>query len=120
MGEETRILKNIMQRLTEYYDFDGYHVHGSMFQRIGEPDIDGSIALGLDEYTHIKLEVKTPTGSPTPIQIYRVRVYHHRDYMAGIVTSYEDVQDLIHAYLCGTYEDLPDPYGLYGAWHDDH
>lgn len=75
-------------------DGDAWHVHGSMFQRKGEPDIEGFIHWG-GAFRHLKLEVKTATGKPDPLQIYRLKVYSRAGYVAGIVRSVEQTQLLL-------------------------
>lgn len=106
---ETVIVQKVMNYMTRYFQFDGFHVHGSIYQRKGEPDIDGSVFLCAGEiyarWFYAKIEVKTPTGKPTELQLIRLREYHRRGYLVGIVTSVEDVQALIGVYerWYGTY-----------------
>lgn len=76
---------------------DAWAVHGSMFQRVGEPDIDGWILRG-GQYVHLKLEVKTATGKPSKLQELRIKTYAQADYCAGIVRSVEDTVRLINEY----------------------
>lgn len=99
---ETALVQKIFQYMKRYHSFDGYHVHGSEFQRKGEPDIDGSIYLededGIGRWWHLKVEVKTPVGKPTELQLIRLREYHKRGYMVGIVTSLADMQALVAVY----------------------
>ncbi len=96
---ETRIVRAVVEYLTKHYLFYGYHVHGSMLQRSGEPDLDGSIwSHALRRYVHIKIEVKTPTGEPTKLQLTRLREYFRRGYLVGIVTSWADMEQVIMAY----------------------
>lgn len=104
---------------------DAWHVHGSMFQRSGEPDIDGWLPYGSHLF-HLKVEVKTPIGKPSKLQLERLRVYHRAGYVVGIVTSVEELMDLLFkhsAYLSlsktaqmagfGTYLGI-DKYQIYG------
>lgn len=112
---ETLILRRIMNYLKIAHEFDGFHVHGSMLQRRGEPDLDGSIKIGLN-WVHLKLEVKTETGEPTELQIHRLREYGKRGYMTGIVTSVEDVERLIIAYTQYLNEGFH-LFGHYAALH---
>ncbi len=80
---------------------DAFHVHGSMFQRKGEPDICGEIEFR-GKLFHLKIEVKTKTGKPDPLQVYRLQRYHLMDYVAGVVRSVEQFNYLLHlhhAYL---------------------
>ena len=96
---ETSIVQNIIKQAKEEWRFDGYHVHGSSMQRAFEPDIDGSVfSHELRSFIHIKIEVKTPIGTPTIGQLIRLRNYHHRNYLVGIVTSYAEFVELIHTY----------------------
>lgn len=122
---ETYLVRKIIKHLKEHHDFDGYHVHGSAMQRAGEPDIDGSV-YARGSWLHLKIEVKTPEGSPTQLQIQRIRNYHERGYVAGIVTDVHEVMTLVAAwaeYSSGTplfpirhYLEtygVSDPYDLY-------
>ena len=74
---------------------DAWHVHGSMFQRSGEPDIDGWVRWG-ERIFHVKIEVKTASGIPSELQLARLRVYHRAGYVAGVVTSPEELMDLLY------------------------
>jgi hypothetical protein len=67
---------------------NAFHVHGSMYQRKGEPDICGEIEFGGRLY-HLKIEVKTydKKSVPDPLQIYRLQEYHKMDYVTGVVRS---------------------------------
>lgn len=113
-----------MQHMRDHWSFDGYHVHGSEMQRGGEPDIDGSVILSSDRWGHLKVEVKTPIGLPTPRQLYRLREYHKRGYVVGIVTSVDEMQQILLMYravYCGmpfkfamSEVGLVDRYGLWG------
>lgn len=94
---ETLIVERIMRYLRRMWEFDGFHVHGNMMQRKGEPDLDGSILWG-DEWFHLKIEVKTESGEPSQIQLIRLREYWRRGYLAGIVTSEDDIDRLVRAY----------------------
>lgn len=85
----TRIIKWIKIR-----GGDAWSVHGSALQRTGEPDIDG----WLPKNWHLKLEVKTKTGKPSKIQIHRLRQYHRAGYIAGVVTSVENLEVLVYLY----------------------
>jgi len=70
-----------------------------MLQRSGEPDLDGSIwSHALRCYVHIKIEVKTPTGEPTKLQLVRLGEYFRRGYLVGVVTSPVDMELVIMAY----------------------
>lgn len=96
---------------------DGFHVHGSMFQRSGEPDICGEFySTRLGSWLHLKVEVKTPEGHPSQLQLVRMRAYHKRGYVTGIVTSISDLNMLINLYessYMGLGFGVPDPYGIY-------
>jgi hypothetical protein len=74
---------------------DAFHVHGSMYQRANEPDIDGSFPTSDRGWLHLKIEVKTLDGKPTPAQVHRLREYAKRGYVTGIVTSVEDLKEVI-------------------------
>lgn len=74
---------------------DGFHVHGSSMQRKGEPDISGEVPDVNGRWHHLKLEVKTPTGQPTKLQLLRLSRYSRRGYVTGVVTSITDVQRIL-------------------------
>ena len=96
---ETAIVRKIINKLRRKRNFDGYHVHGSMLQRRGEPDITGDVwSDELQCWMHIKLEVKTKTGKPSELQLARLREYHRRGYVAGLVTSADEAENVISAY----------------------
>lgn len=90
---ETSITRKCLRYLQDSGG-DGFHVHGSMYQRPNEPDIDGSIFYN-GRWLHLKIEVKTPWGKPTPMQVYRLKEYAKRGYITGIVTSVEELQEVI-------------------------
>lgn len=129
--DETLITNSIIKWLT-MNGGDGFHVHGSMFQRKGEPDIDGWIYRG-GEWLKLKLEVKTAKGKPDKLQLYRLKVYSRAGYVAGIVRSVEQTEELLRLHLWwmgsplkldasfATFmeKNYPDHFGIYsasGAW----
>jgi len=73
---------------------DAWHVHGSALQRAGEPDIDGWIPTRWGA-AHIKVEVKTPEGRPTALQLVMLRKYHKAGYLVGVVTCVQDLKILV-------------------------
>jgi hypothetical protein len=112
---ETRIVQLIKNYLKAAWQGDCYHVHGSMLQRKGEPDLDGSICIGI-KWVHLKIEVKTPDGEPSELQKHRLREYGKRGYMTGVVTSVEDVERLIIAYT----QYLSEGFHLFGYYAKLH
>lgn len=89
--EETGIVQACLKWLTsEAVGGDGYHVHGSILQRGGEPDIDGSIPDGKGGHIHFKCEVKVPGQKPDPLQQHRLEQYRLRGYLAFWVVSLEE------------------------------
>jgi hypothetical protein len=95
--QETLITNKILKWIKDN-NGDGFHVHGSMFQRKGEPDIDGWIYYG-GRFWHLKLEVKTAVGKPDDLQIHRLKIYSRAGYIAGIVRSVEDLEALLHHHV---------------------
>lgn len=91
---ETAIVREIIKQLKEGGG-DGYHVHGNIFQRRGEPDVTGEYPAANGSYHHLKIEVKVPGGIATPLQLYRLKQYKKYGYVAGVVYSWEDVLTLI-------------------------
>ena len=78
---------------------DAHKVHGNGIQRSGEPDIDGAIEWTKGVFVHLKLEVKTPTGKPSRLQVARIRRYKELGYCAGFVTSVYDTRELIMEFV---------------------
>lgn len=93
---ESKIRKKIIDWI-KANEGDGWAVHGSAFQRAGEPDIDGWI-LWYGVYVHLKLEVKTEMGQPSKLQELRLKTYKEANYCAGIVRSIDDVKGLLDEY----------------------
>lgn len=93
---ETLIVKKLQKWIKEQGG-DSWKVHGSMMQRKGEPDLDGWLPSPYG-CIHLKLEVKTPTGKPSAIQLVRLRKYHKAEYLVGVVTCVKglDVLRSIH------------------------
>lgn len=91
---ETKIVRDIIDWFHDQGG-DAYHVHGSSVQRTGEPDIDGWVPLEDGSRAHCKVEVKTATGTPSNIQLYRLACYRYGGYYAGVVTCVEDVMHLL-------------------------
>lgn len=92
--------KDITQAIIDWIQENGgdaHKIHGSLFQRKGEPDIDAALPYGGIIY-HLKIEVKRKDGKPTYLQILRLRKYHTLGYVAGIVTSINELETLINAY----------------------
>ncbi len=96
---ETGIVDDIVQFIKDEGG-DAYKTLGSAAQRGGEPDVTGEIYIPeMEEWLHLKLEVKTSTGAATARQKFRVELYKKRGYCAGIVRSVEEVQKLIGEYV---------------------
>jgi len=91
---ETLIVQAILARIFELGG-DGYHVHGSMLQRAGEPDIDASVPDLRGKHLHIKCEVKVPGEKPSPLQQHRLEEYRKRGYTAFWCTSVEEFERAI-------------------------
>ena len=89
---ETRIVQEIIAWI-KAHGGDAYHVHGSQFQRKGEPDIDGWLPTDKG-ILHLKVEVKTGIGKATPLQLYRLEKYRAAGYVAGVVRSLEEFRVL--------------------------
>ncbi len=75
---------------------DGWHVHGSSLQRQGEPDICGEFPTPSGVWLHLKIEVKTPTGVLSKLQEVRLDKYGKRGYIVGVVTSVNELREIIH------------------------
>lgn len=95
--QETKIVLKILDYI-RHCGGDGWKVHGSELQRAGEPDLDAWIPDPRGGHIHMKLEVKTPTGEPSPLQVHRINTYKRAGYLAEIVTSVDDLKEAINAY----------------------
>lgn len=96
---ETGIVDDIVQYIKDEGG-DAYKTLGSAAQRGGEPDVTGEIYVPeMEQWLHLKLEVKTSTGAPTARQKFRVELYSKRGYCAGIVRSVDEVKKLIGEYV---------------------
>lgn len=105
---ETPITQAIIRRI-KHNGGDAYHVHGSIEQRGGEPDITGEIETWYG-WKHLKIEVKTPVGNVSKRQLFRLRKYHQRGYWVGIVTSVKEYDTLIERYILGEDDGDKEPY----------
>lgn len=95
---ETKITQDIIAHIKSLGG-DAFHVHGSALQRGGEPDISGEVQVKHTRlWRHLKVEVKTPEGEPSERQLYRLRHYHDKGYVAGVVTSIRELDELLDAY----------------------
>jgi hypothetical protein len=73
-------------------------VHGDGLTGSGEPDLDGWIPTAWGNMP-FKIEVKTEEGSPSPLQVYKLREYHKANcYIVGICVTPEDMAKLVEAY----------------------
>lgn len=97
---ETAIVRTLMKHIKSLGG-DSYHVHGSQFQRTGEPDISGELPLYMGHKMHLKIEVKTATGKASPLQLYRLKSYRAYGYIAGVVTSVDEFDKLVKEHKRG-------------------
>lgn len=80
---------------------DSFHVHGSMFQRAGEPDLCGEIPVPFG-WMHLKWELKVPGGEPSKLQLITLDKYSKRGYSVGIVTNTSECKALLEEFIqCG-------------------
>lgn len=93
---ETKITQSIIEYIKRTGG-DAHHVHGTVLQRGGEPDIDGSISIA-GSYVHLKIEVKTSNGELEPRQMYRLRTYNRMGYLTGVVRSLDEFIALVEEY----------------------
>ena len=92
MTEEKKILNKICKWLNSQ-DCEYYKVHGSSFQRAGEPDLTGAIRYK-GYLFNFNFEVKTLKGKPTQLQLFRLDQWSKFDRVTGIVRSVEDIKEL--------------------------
>lgn len=105
---ETKIVNQIIQYIKDLGG-DAWKVHGNNMQRSGEPDIDGWLPSSLHPDglpIHLKVEVKTPIGKPSKLQLYRLKVYKEAGYYALVAVSVDDfrqqMEDDYAIRLCGS------------------
>lgn len=91
---ETKIVNKIRAYLSEAYPgCFHYKVNGNGFQKKGLPDIIGCIGGRF-----IGLEVKDPSNTKygaTELQLHRIEEIKQAGGIAGVVTSIEDVKELL-------------------------
>lgn len=90
---EAEIARSIISYIVSQGGY-AWKVHGSGVQSKGQPDIDGYIPTSVG-ILHLKIEVKTPTGRPSALQNYMINLYQKAGYVAGIVTSVDELKELI-------------------------
>lgn len=100
---ESRIVESIIAHIRRYGG-DAYHVHGSLLQRRGEPDISGEVYLAGKGFMHLKIEVKCPGESPTPLQLHRLEHYASFGYVAFWCNSLEDFKRQLFAWQDNFFE----------------
>lgn len=117
-------LQRYIQDYVKQQGGDSYKVVGSSTQRSGEPDLDGWIPSDVGAIP-FKIEVKSPIGKPTLLQVVRLRRYHQSGaYLVGICVTVSDFQKLVDAYrlsiielrdMWGAMQELgiDDPYYIY-------
>jgi hypothetical protein len=100
-AENVRVVNPILAWV-KTHGGDGFKVHGSMFQRKGEPDLDGWLPhlTRPGEYVHFKVEAKFGKGRADPLQLQRLAVYAGAGYMTGVVYSLEEFIELYRRW-CG-------------------
>ena len=100
---EAYVLKSICKWLDEQ-DCNYFKVHGSMFQRAGEPDLIG--AINYKGYSiSFNFEVKSPKGKPTRLQVHRLQQWRQVGNLAGVVRSVDDVINLLDNHIEDNYRD---------------
>lgn len=80
----------IVNKITRALKADGafiINIHGSVFQHKGLPDL-----IVIIRGTVIFLEVKTPTGKPSPMQLYIQGKIRRRGVESWIVSSVEEAE----------------------------
>lgn len=89
---ETTIVNAILRHLRA---LGGYAVkiHGDRYTRMGTPDILGSLRS-----VPLAFEVKTPSGSPTKIQLAEIAKWREAGAIAGVVTSVQEVDLALEGY----------------------
>jgi hypothetical protein len=74
---------------------DCWHVHGSAFQRTGEPDICGEFHTPANHWLHLKIEVKLMGQDATRLQQVRLDKYEKRGYTVGVVHSLDEFKEIV-------------------------
>lgn len=89
-GPETRIVHAIMQALNARPMNWSMKVHGGIFQSAGIPDI-----IGCDSGRFFGIEVKTPVGKATKLQLLTIRRIIAAGGRAGVATSVEEALTIL-------------------------
>lgn len=87
---ESTLVSWCMDHIKRRGDGHARKVHGSAFQSAGEPDIDACVAGRA-----VKVEVKMPGGTPTPIQMGAMRRWESAGALTGWVTSVDELKKLL-------------------------
>ena len=97
MKTEANVLRSITKWL-DTQDCEYYKVHGSLFQRSGEPDLTGSIEYK-NKIVHFKFEVKSVIGKVSRVQEERMKAWSKYDILVGVVRSVGDVISLLDGWV---------------------
>lgn len=87
---EENIVRNIVKYLNGLPCCWCFKVHGGPYQRKGIPDI-----LGVHNGRLFAFEVKRPGKKATEIQAWCISQIRNAGGLAGVVTSVEEVQELL-------------------------
>lgn len=89
-ANETVLVANLIKHMRKIPRCHARKVHGSMHQDKGEPDIDAVL-----DGRAVKVEVKMPGKTPTPIQYKRLRDWQAVGALVGWVTCQAELDDLL-------------------------
>jgi Holliday junction resolvase len=88
--------KQIQKKILDYLNARGKAIKIMEANEVGTPDIISVV----DGIPYI-LEVKQPSKSATPIQLYQLQEWSKTGAHVRVVTSVADVETLLHATLQG-------------------
>ncbi len=92
---ETLLVEKLIAYVKKELKGDCWHVHGSMMQRAGEPDLDGAFKTEKGNFVHFKVEAKMPGNVPSKLQTARLGTWSQLGYTCGVVWSLEEFITLL-------------------------
>lgn len=96
-GSETLLVTQILSALNHLPNTAAIKLHGSIYSRVGEPDI-----IGCSEGTFFAIEVKANKNRPTNIQYRRLKQWRKAGANVGVAYSVKDAIDI----LAGKHNDV--------------
>lgn len=115
---ETRLVQATIKLLTADNQCNAFKLHGSAFQRAGEPDIIGATVAHIETpYYHIQLplsfgfEAKLEGEAPRPLQEYRLEQWRLRGWVVGVIYLPQHAFEILDRHVRSLYPDGVITYG---------